>query len=62
MANVPAKQIGWMSAFGTRLDLPLTGNGQALCAETGVIYVLHENEVRIKEKINKKNQFLVRQF
>ena len=50
MAGVPAKQIGWMSEYGTRLDLPLKGNGQALCAETGMIYVLHENEVCIKEK------------
>ena len=25
MAGVPAKQIGWMSQFGERLDLPLAG-------------------------------------
>lgn len=31
MAGVPAKQIGWMSAYGEKLDLPLTGNGKAIC-------------------------------
>ena len=31
MAGVPAKQIGWMSKFGEKLNLPLGGNGQTLC-------------------------------
>lgn len=29
MVGVPARQIGWMSAFGDRLDLPLAGGGQS---------------------------------
>jgi UDP-2-acetamido-3-amino-2,3-dideoxy-glucuronate N-acetyltransferase len=40
MVGVPARQIGWMSAFGERLDLPLTGQGQALCPHTGDSYTL----------------------
>jgi UDP-2-acetamido-3-amino-2,3-dideoxy-glucuronate N-acetyltransferase len=40
MAGVPAKQIGWMSEFGERLDLPLDGNAKTVCAAIGVQYVL----------------------
>jgi UDP-2-acetamido-3-amino-2,3-dideoxy-glucuronate N-acetyltransferase len=40
MAGVPARQIGWMSAFGERLDLPLSGRGEVRCAHTGDIYRL----------------------
>ena len=38
MAGVPAKQIGWMSQFGERLDLPLVGDGETVCAHTGQRY------------------------
>jgi UDP-2-acetamido-3-amino-2,3-dideoxy-glucuronate N-acetyltransferase len=40
MAGVPARQIGWISRFGERLRLPLTGNGEAICAHTRDVYVL----------------------
>jgi len=40
MAGVPAKQIGWMSQHGERLDLPLTGNAEAQCPATGEEYRL----------------------
>ena len=40
MAGVPAKQIGWMSQHGERLDLPLTGSGEAKCPSTGFLYIL----------------------
>ena len=40
MAGVPAKQIGWMSEYGERLDLPLIGNAKTVCAATGTQYVL----------------------
>ena len=29
MVGVPAKQIGWMSEYGEKLDLPLCGNAEA---------------------------------
>lgn len=40
MVGVPAKQIGWMSEYGEKLDLPTQGNGQALCEYTGQTYHL----------------------
>jgi UDP-2-acetamido-3-amino-2,3-dideoxy-glucuronate N-acetyltransferase len=40
MAGVPAKQIGWMSRHGERLDLPLTGTGLATCSGSGIRYRL----------------------
>jgi UDP-2-acetamido-3-amino-2,3-dideoxy-glucuronate N-acetyltransferase len=40
MVGVPARQKGWMSEFGTQLDLPLSGSGEAECAHSGVRYVL----------------------
>ena len=40
MVGVPARQIGWMSEFGERLALPLQGAAEAVCAHTGVRYVL----------------------
>ena len=40
VVGVPAKQIGWMSRHGERLDLPLTGDGDATCRATGERYRL----------------------
>jgi UDP-2-acetamido-3-amino-2,3-dideoxy-glucuronate N-acetyltransferase len=40
MAGVPAKQIGWMSEHGERLELPLSGNAKTVCTETGTQYFL----------------------
>lgn len=40
MVGVPARQIGWMSEYGEQLDLPLDGDGEAICPHTGVRYVL----------------------
>jgi len=40
MVGVPAKQIGWMSRFGERLDLPLKGNAETICPHTNEKYVL----------------------
>ncbi len=40
MAGVPARQMGWMSRFGERLDLPLTGNASTTCIHTGERYQL----------------------
>jgi UDP-2-acetamido-3-amino-2,3-dideoxy-glucuronate N-acetyltransferase len=40
VVGVPARQIGWMSAYGERLDLPLEGAGAARCAQTGDVYRL----------------------
>jgi UDP-2-acetamido-3-amino-2,3-dideoxy-glucuronate N-acetyltransferase len=40
MVGVPARQIGWMSEFGERIDLPLQGDGDWLCPHTGARYHL----------------------
>ncbi|SFS08242.1 UDP-2-acetamido-3-amino-2,3-dideoxy-glucuronate N-acetyltransferase [Dyella sp. OK004] len=48
MVGVPARQIGWMSEFGEQLDLPLSGDGIAVCAHTGARYVLHGDHVEKK--------------
>ena len=37
VVGVPARQIGWMSEYGEQLDLPLTGNKEAVCVHTGKI-------------------------
>ena len=45
MAGVPARQIGWMSEHGERLDLPLEGEGEATCPATGRRYRLRNGRV-----------------
>ena len=45
MVGVPAKQIGWMSAFGERVDLPINGDGLWLCPNTGDHYRLVDNRL-----------------
>jgi UDP-2-acetamido-3-amino-2,3-dideoxy-glucuronate N-acetyltransferase len=42
MVGVPAKQIGWMSEYGERLNLPLQGHTEATCQFTGAKYVLSD--------------------
>lgn len=49
VVGVPGKQIGWMSAHGARLDLPLTGSGATVCAATGDLYRLDGGRVTRKE-------------
>ena len=40
MLGVPARQVGWISRYGDRLPLPLTGDGAAVCPHTGDRYTL----------------------
>lgn len=40
MVGVPAQHIGWMSAYGERVDLPLQGTGSWTCPHTGENYQL----------------------
>ena len=47
MAGVPARQIGWMSRFGERLDLPLHGEGKAVCPATGDRYELKDGNCKL---------------
>jgi UDP-2-acetamido-3-amino-2,3-dideoxy-glucuronate N-acetyltransferase len=58
VAGVPARQIGWISRFGERLDLPIPlplpgaaggpAQGEARCPHTGDLYVLHEGACRLE--------------
>lgn len=43
----PAKQIGWMSKYGERLDVPLKGSSTAVCGRTGDKYELNEGKLRL---------------
>lgn len=43
VVGMPARQIGWMSEYGERLDLPVSGEGEARCPHTGAHYRLTGN-------------------
>lgn len=50
MVGVPGKQIGWMSAYGERISLPLKGEGLWECKITREIYRLKGDKmIRIKQ-------------
>lgn len=48
MVGVPAKQVGWMSAYGEKLNLPLKGDGITICPHTGKTYVLNAGQLTMK--------------
>ncbi|WP_420428650.1 acyltransferase [Kordiimonas sp.] len=45
MMGVPARHVGWMSAYGERLELPLKGDGETACQYTGDVYRLTDGVV-----------------
>ena len=49
VVGVPARQIGWMSRHGERLDLPLQGDGSASCPGTGERYFLRDGRCSLEE-------------
>jgi len=49
IVGVPGKQIGWMSEFGEKLDLPSSGSAQTTCEATGTVYVLDNGCVTKKD-------------
>jgi len=49
MVGVPAKQIGWMSQYGEKLDLPLTGNAETVCPYTNTKYTLKNNQIQVPQ-------------
>lgn len=40
MIGTPARQVGWASAWGERIPLPLEGEGEWVCEHTGDVYRL----------------------
>jgi UDP-2-acetamido-3-amino-2,3-dideoxy-glucuronate N-acetyltransferase len=49
VVGVPARQIGWMSQFGERLELPLVGDGEAVCPHTGTRYRLEGGRCEVAQ-------------
>lgn len=49
MVGVPARQIGWMSAYGERLSLPIRGDGIEICPHTDDVYALSAGRLTRKE-------------
>lgn len=47
MAGVPAKQIGWVSEYGTKLDLPLQGDAIAKCKYSNQKYQLKNKVLKL---------------
>jgi len=45
MVGNPAKQIGWMSEFGERLNF--NSDGEAVCYNSGKLYKLINNQIKI---------------
>ncbi|HEY8609607.1 MAG TPA: DapH/DapD/GlmU-related protein [Noviherbaspirillum sp.] len=48
IVGVPGRQVGWISRHGERLDLPLRGEGRAVCPHTGDEYVLKEGSCALR--------------
>lgn len=46
MVGVPARQIGWMSEYGEKLDLPVSGQAETVCPHTGTRYRLDGNRLQ----------------
>jgi UDP-2-acetamido-3-amino-2,3-dideoxy-glucuronate N-acetyltransferase len=49
MVGVPGKQIGWMSEYGEKLDLPLAGNAKTICKHSNQVYELQGSKVTLKD-------------
>ncbi|MDA3833311.1 MAG: Gfo/Idh/MocA family oxidoreductase [Spirochaetales bacterium] len=50
MVGNPARQIGWMSRFGKKMDLPLEADGVFECPHTGDLYRLNNGIVTMVQK------------
>jgi UDP-2-acetamido-3-amino-2,3-dideoxy-glucuronate N-acetyltransferase len=45
MIGSPARHVGWVSAFGEKIDLPLSGEGEWRCEQTDDVYVLRGSQL-----------------
>jgi UDP-2-acetamido-3-amino-2,3-dideoxy-glucuronate N-acetyltransferase len=48
MMGMPARQAGWVSRHGERLELPLEGEGEAQCPHTGERYRVAGGRCRLE--------------
>ena len=46
MMGVPARHVGWMSAYGERIDLPIKGNGEWTCPSSNEQYQLIQGRIK----------------
>jgi UDP-2-acetamido-3-amino-2,3-dideoxy-glucuronate N-acetyltransferase len=46
VVGTPARQIGWMSEHGNRIELSLQGDTMYTCEVTGDVYTINEKECR----------------
>jgi len=49
MMGVPARQVGWWSAWGERIGLPLVGTGSWTCPHTDCVYYLEGDALHCEE-------------
>jgi len=45
IVGVPGKQIGWISEYGDKLDLPIDGDAEAICKKSNQRYKLQNGKV-----------------
>jgi UDP-2-acetamido-3-amino-2,3-dideoxy-glucuronate N-acetyltransferase len=45
VVGVPARQVGWMSEYGEQLDLPVEGDAETICANSGVKFRLRNGKL-----------------
>lgn len=44
--GIPARHVGWVSAIGQKINLPLRGSGEWVCNITGDRYILEDEYLR----------------
>jgi UDP-2-acetamido-3-amino-2,3-dideoxy-glucuronate N-acetyltransferase len=49
MVGVPARQVGWISRLGEKLELPLKGKLEISCSKTGDRYFLRGDKCEIEK-------------
>lgn len=47
IVGVPGKQVGWMSEYGEKLDLPVIGDTKTICKNTNQKYQLKNNKLTL---------------
>jgi UDP-2-acetamido-3-amino-2,3-dideoxy-glucuronate N-acetyltransferase len=45
MVGVPARQVGWISEYGEKLNMPISGNAEVVCHHTFSRYILEGEKV-----------------
>ena len=43
--GIPSRHVGWVSALGEKINLPLQGSGEWMCERTKDLYILNETDI-----------------